>query len=186
MDDYAENPVAQQLSQLSGVGQVLVGGQQTPAIRVQVDPATLASMGMTLEDVRNVLANATVDNPKGTISGKQQSYTIYANDQLTKAEPYNNIIIGYRIWPRMERAKSSDQPERFRLRRIEISGRAERRTLRASFRRVVRFSGPWSRRFGLVLVEAGLEHPLQGVLDAPVSAHRLSEACRAERGRGEI
>ena len=96
VDDYAENLVAQQLSQLQGVGQVLVGGQQTPAIRVQVDPAKLASMGMTLEDVRTVLTNATVDNPKGSIDGPQQSFTIYANDQLTKAAPYNNIIIGYR------------------------------------------------------------------------------------------
>ncbi len=96
VDDYAENLVAQQLSQLQGVGQVLVGGQQTPAIRVQVDPARLASMGMTLEDVRTVLTSATVDDPKGSINGSQRSYTIYANDQLTKAEPYNNIIIGYR------------------------------------------------------------------------------------------
>jgi hydrophobe/amphiphile efflux-1 (HAE1) family protein len=96
VDAYAENLVAQQLSQVSGVGQVLVGGQQTPAIRVQVDPGKLASMGLTLEDVRNVLVNATVDNPKGSIDGSTQSYTVYANDQLTKAEPYNNIIIGYR------------------------------------------------------------------------------------------
>jgi hydrophobe/amphiphile efflux-1 (HAE1) family protein len=88
--------VAQQLSQLTGVGQVLVGGQQTPAIRVQVDPAKLASMGMTMEDVRNVLTNATVDDPKGSINGPQRSYTIYANDQLTKADPYNGIIVGYR------------------------------------------------------------------------------------------
>src|ERR1700759_3086788 len=96
VDDYAENLVAQQLSQLEGVGQVLVGGQQTPAIRVQVAPAKLASMGMTLEDVRTVLTNATVDDPKGSVNGSQQAYTIYANDQLTKADPYNNIIIGYR------------------------------------------------------------------------------------------
>jgi hydrophobe/amphiphile efflux-1 (HAE1) family protein len=96
VDNYAENIVEQQLSQLPGVGQVLVGGQQTPAIRVQVDPARLANMGLTLEDVRTVLTNATVDNPKGSIDGPHQSYTIYANDQLTTAEPYNNIIIGYR------------------------------------------------------------------------------------------
>jgi hydrophobe/amphiphile efflux-1 (HAE1) family protein len=96
VDNYAENVVEQQLSQLPGVGQVLVGGQQTPAIRVQVDPARLASMGMTLDDVRSVLSNVTVDNPKGSIDGPDQSYTIYANDQLTKAAPYNNVIIGYR------------------------------------------------------------------------------------------
>ena len=96
VDSYAENLVAQQVSQLPGVGQVLVGGQQTPAIRVQIDPAKLASMGLTLEDVRSVLANVTVDNPKGSIDGPRQSFTIYANDQLTTAAPYNNVIIGYR------------------------------------------------------------------------------------------
>ncbi len=96
VDSYAENIVEQQLSQLPGVGQVLVGGQQTPAIRVQVDPARLAGMGLTMEDVRTVLTNATVDNPKGSIDGPQQSFTIYANDQLTQAKPYNDVIIAYR------------------------------------------------------------------------------------------
>ncbi|HYZ24152.1 MAG TPA: efflux RND transporter permease subunit [Rhodopila sp.] len=96
VDNIAENLVAQQISQLSGVGQVLVGGQQTPAIRVQVDPARLANMGMTLEDLRQVLTNVTVDNPKGSINGPDRAYTIYANDQLTQAEPYNNLIIAYR------------------------------------------------------------------------------------------
>src|ERR1700733_482171 len=96
VDSYAENIVEQQLSQLPGVGQVLVGGMQTPAIRIQVDPARLANMGLTLEDVRTVLTNATVDNPKGSIDGPHQSFTVYANDQMTTAEPYNNIIIGYR------------------------------------------------------------------------------------------
>jgi hydrophobe/amphiphile efflux-1 (HAE1) family protein len=96
VDDYAENIIEQQISQLPGVGQVLIAGQQTPAIRVQIDPARLASMGLTLEDIRNVLTNVTVDNPKGSIDGPQQSYTVYANDQLTTAEPYNNVIIGYR------------------------------------------------------------------------------------------
>jgi hydrophobe/amphiphile efflux-1 (HAE1) family protein len=96
VDNYAENLVEQQLSQLPGVGQVLVGGQQTPSIRVQVDPARLASMGMTMEDVRNVLTNVTVDDPKGSIDGPHQSFTVYANDQLTTAAPYNDVIIGYR------------------------------------------------------------------------------------------
>ncbi len=96
VDDYAENLVEQQISQLPGVGQVLVGGQQTPAIRVQVDPARLAAMGMTLEDVHTALTNITVDNPKGSIDGPNRSYAIYANDQLVKAEPYNDVIIGYR------------------------------------------------------------------------------------------
>jgi hydrophobe/amphiphile efflux-1 (HAE1) family protein len=96
VDSYAENVVEQQISQLPGVGQVLVGGQQTPAIRVQVDPARLAEMGLTLEDVRSVLTSATVDDPKGSVDGPDRSFTIYANDQLTRAAPYNNVIIGYR------------------------------------------------------------------------------------------
>ena len=96
VDNYAENIVEQQISQLPGVGQVLVGGQQTPSIRVQVDPARLAAMGLTLEDVRTVLTNVTVDNPKGSIDGPNRSYTIYNNDQLTTAAPYNNVIIAYR------------------------------------------------------------------------------------------
>ena len=96
VDSYAENVVEQQVSQLPGVGQVLVGGQQTPAIRVQVDPAKLSSMGMTMEDVRTVLNTTTVDQPKGSIDGPDQSYTVYANDQLTSADPYNSVIIGYR------------------------------------------------------------------------------------------
>src|SRR4051794_22541519 len=96
VDSYAENVVEHQLSQLPGVGQVLVGGQQTPAIRVQVDPARLANMGLTMEDVRSVLTATTVDNPKGSIDGPDQSYTVYANDQLTQAKPYNDVIIGYR------------------------------------------------------------------------------------------
>jgi hydrophobe/amphiphile efflux-1 (HAE1) family protein len=96
VDNYAENLVEQQISQLPGVGQVLVGGQQTPSIRVQVDPAKLASMGLTMDDVRTVLSTVTVDNPKGSIDGPNQSYTLYANDQLTTAEPYNDVIIGYR------------------------------------------------------------------------------------------
>ena len=96
VDSFAENVLAQQLSQVSGVAQVLVGGQQTPAIRVQVDPARLAGMGMTLEDLRTTLSQATSDEPKGSIDGPQQSYTVYANDQRTTAEEFNKAIIGYR------------------------------------------------------------------------------------------
>ena len=96
VDDHAENILAQHLSKLSGVAQVLVGGQQKPAIRVQVDPAKLAYMGLTLEDVRNVLLNASVNSPKGSIDGPDKSYTIYDNDQLTDSAPYNNIVVAYK------------------------------------------------------------------------------------------
>ncbi len=96
VDDYAENVLSQQLSQISGVSQVLVGGQQKPAIRVQIDPARIANMGLTLEDVRSVLSEATVNGPKGSIDGPHQSFTILDNDQLTTPEPYNKIIVSYR------------------------------------------------------------------------------------------
>ena len=96
VDDFAENIVAQQISQVSGVAQVQIGGQQRPAIRVQIDPARLTARGLTLEDVRSALSNATTDAAKGTVLGREQSFTIAANDQLTTAEPYNNVIIAYR------------------------------------------------------------------------------------------
>src|SRR5579862_1094345 len=96
VDDFAENVVAQQISQIAGVSQVLIGGQQRPAIRVQVDPAKLQAKQITLEDVRTALANATSDAAKGTLLGKDQSFTIAANDQLTEAEAYNNVILSYR------------------------------------------------------------------------------------------
>ena len=96
VDDFAENVVAQQISQISGVAQVIIGGQQRPAIRVQVDPAKLTARQLTLEDVRNALTNATTDAAKGTLLGKQQSFTIGTNDQLTEPEDYNKVIISYR------------------------------------------------------------------------------------------
>jgi hydrophobe/amphiphile efflux-1 (HAE1) family protein len=96
VDDYAENMLALQISQMQGVAQVLVGGQSTPAVRVQIDPAKLSATGLTLQDVQAVIAEATVDASKGTIRGQTLSYSIYDNDQLTTAEPYNDIIIAFR------------------------------------------------------------------------------------------
>jgi len=96
VSDYGTNVVAQQISQLSGVAQVDVMGEQKPAVRVQVDPAKLASLGLSLDDVRGVIASATVNSPKGSINGTTQSLSIYANDQLLKAEPYNDLILAYR------------------------------------------------------------------------------------------
>ncbi len=96
VDDFAENVVAEQISQIPGVSQVQIGGQQRPAIRVQIDPAKLTGRGLTLEDVRAALATTTTDAPKGTLIGRQQSFTIYANDQLTEPEPFNDAIIAFR------------------------------------------------------------------------------------------
>jgi multidrug efflux pump len=96
VDDFAENVLAQQISQISGVALVNIGGQQKPSIRVQVDPAKLQARGLTLEDVRGVLATATVDAAKGAVNGALQTFTISTNDQLTQPEEYDDVIIGYR------------------------------------------------------------------------------------------
>ena len=65
VDDYAETVIAQQLSQLPGIAQVTVGGQQKPAVRVQIDPLKLAAVGLQLEDVANLITTATVDLAPG-------------------------------------------------------------------------------------------------------------------------
>src|SRR4051794_10962455 len=96
VDDYAENILAQHISQIAGVAQVTIGGQQKPAVRVQVDPAKIASLGMSLEDLRTVLVNATTDRPKGTIDGPNRSFPIYDNGQELKAAPWNDVIVAYR------------------------------------------------------------------------------------------
>jgi hydrophobe/amphiphile efflux-1 (HAE1) family protein len=96
VDDFADTVVAQQISQISGVAQVIIGGEQKPAVRVQIDPAKLETRGLTLEDVRQVLAVANTDSSKGSINSDRQSFTIAANDQLVNADEYNDIIIAYR------------------------------------------------------------------------------------------
>ena len=96
VDDNADTKLAQQISQISGVGQVSIGGEQKPAIRIQLDPAKLVAKNISLEDVRAQLAITTVNTPKGSIDGEVRSYTIYANDQLTAADAWNDVIIAYR------------------------------------------------------------------------------------------
>ncbi|MGO8955201.1 MAG: efflux RND transporter permease subunit [Rhodomicrobium sp.] len=95
-DDYAENILTQQISQIHGVSFVYVGGQQKPSVRVQVDPEKLATRNLTLEDVRSVLGNITADAAKGTINGAVQSFTVAANDQIMKPADYDNIILAYK------------------------------------------------------------------------------------------
>ncbi len=96
VDAYAENILLQKISQISGVGLVGIGGQQKPAVRVQVDPQALAARGIGLEDVRNVIAQANVDLPKGTLNSPRQSYTLNTNDQILNPEGYNDLIVAYR------------------------------------------------------------------------------------------
>jgi hydrophobic/amphiphilic exporter-1 (mainly G- bacteria), HAE1 family len=96
VDDYAENILVQQMSRIPGVAQVVVGGQQKPAIRVEVDPAKMANMGVQLSDVESVIQTATVDAAKGSINGTMHSFAIYDNDQLVSAAPWNDVIVAYR------------------------------------------------------------------------------------------
>ena len=96
VNDYADSILAQKLSQMPGVALVTIGGEQKPAIRVQVNPAKLAAAGIDLEQVRTALANATVNQPKGVLYGRQQSYTLATNDQLLKTQGYDDLIIAYR------------------------------------------------------------------------------------------
>ena len=96
VDDQADTKLAQQISQMSGVGLVTIGGEQKPSIRVQIDPAKLVAKNLSLEEVRSQLAITTVNTPKGNVDGPVRSYTIYANDQLTIADAWNDVIVAYR------------------------------------------------------------------------------------------
>jgi multidrug efflux pump subunit AcrB len=96
VDDYADNIVAQQISQVPGVALVGIGGEQKPSIRVQIDPARLSATGLTLEDVRTMLTVTTTTAAKGTLNGAARSFTIAANDQMMQAGQYDEVILAYR------------------------------------------------------------------------------------------
>jgi hydrophobe/amphiphile efflux-1 (HAE1) family protein len=96
VSDYADSILVQKLSQMPGVGLVSVGGEQDPAIRVQVNPAQLAAAGLDLESVRTALANSTVNQPKGTLYGGQHAFSLLTNDQLTTASGFDDYILAYR------------------------------------------------------------------------------------------
>ncbi len=96
VDDYATTILAHKLSAVSGVSEVDVAGQQTYAVRVQVDPEALAARGIGLEDVRNALIATSTDQPKGNLEGAHQSFTLDTNDQLFDAAAFNQVIVAYR------------------------------------------------------------------------------------------
>jgi len=95
VDDYADSIVAQKISQVSGVGLVTINGGQKPAVRVQVDPEALAGTGLTLEDVRQALVAANVNQPKGNLDGPRQDYALATNDQIYKADGFRPLVIAY-------------------------------------------------------------------------------------------
>jgi len=96
VDDYAENIMLQRLSQVSGVGLVTIGGQQQPAMRVELDPSKLAAIGLTIEDARQAILQGTTITSKGVLQGPQKALALQANDQLMQTEDYDQVVIGYR------------------------------------------------------------------------------------------
>ena len=96
VNDYAELVLAQQISQLPGVAQVVVYGAQRFAVRVQVDPVAAAQRNISLDDVRNVVAKANSNSPVGTLVGPRQNFTLTATGAMTKAEEYRKVVVAYR------------------------------------------------------------------------------------------
>jgi len=96
MYDVASTVVAQKLSQVRGVGQVTVGGSSLPAVRAELNPATLNAYGIGLSDVRNALAAANANRPKGLVEDGERVWWIYANDQARSAAEYLPLIVAYR------------------------------------------------------------------------------------------
>jgi multidrug efflux pump len=96
VEDLADTRLAQKISQLPGVGLVSISGGQKPAVRIQANPGALASYGLTLGDVRTVVAQANVNQAKGSFDGKRQAFSIGANDQLLTSAEYKPLIIAYK------------------------------------------------------------------------------------------
>ena len=94
--DSADTLLGQQLSQISGVGEVELGGSALPAVRVELEPGKLASYGIGLEDVRAALAAANANAPKGYFDVGPQRYQLYTNDQAVDAAQYKDLVIAYR------------------------------------------------------------------------------------------
>ncbi|MDB6049161.1 MAG: mdtC 1 [Pseudomonas sp.] len=96
LDLYADNYMAQQLSQMPGVGLIDFHGEQKPAVRVQIDPDALAARGLTLEDVRSIIGVSTLDQPKGSLDGQYRSITLGATDQLLDPKGYREQVVAYK------------------------------------------------------------------------------------------
>ncbi|MCU1341576.1 MAG: acriflavin resistance protein, partial [Candidatus Acidoferrum typicum] len=93
--DEASTVIQQKLSQIQGVGQVTVGGGALPSVRVEVNPTQLNSKGLTLQNVQSVLSLQNADQPAGQISDNLVTADIVTNDQISRAEDYKPLVIGY-------------------------------------------------------------------------------------------
>jgi HAE1 family hydrophobic/amphiphilic exporter-1 len=96
VNEYGEITLAQQISQLPGVAQVLIYGAQKFAVRVQVDPVAAAARNISLEDIRSVVTKTNSNTPVGTLNGPKQSVTLTASAAMTKAEEYRKVVVAYR------------------------------------------------------------------------------------------
>ncbi len=96
VNEYAETMMAQRLSTISGVAQVLVYGSQQYAVRVQVDPKSLAARGIGIDEIERALATHNVNLPTGTLSGPNRAVAVMADGQLTDARAFNNVVVAYR------------------------------------------------------------------------------------------
>jgi HAE1 family hydrophobic/amphiphilic exporter-1 len=96
VNEYADTSLAQRLSTISGVAQVLVTGEQKYAVRAQMDPSALASRGIGIDDVATALQRGNTNLPVGTLYGIHQNLTVQANGQLMNAEAYRQLIVAYR------------------------------------------------------------------------------------------
>src|SRR6202166_4590787 len=96
VEDLADTRLAPKISQLPGVGLVSISGGHKPAVRIQVNPTTLASYGLNLEDLRNAIIAANANQAKGNFDGPRQAYQIGANDQLLSSSDYANLVVAYK------------------------------------------------------------------------------------------
>src|SRR5213078_111175 len=96
VQNLVDTRLAQKISQVSGVGLVTLSGGQRPAVRVQVNPKAAAARGLSMEDIRNAVNAANVNQAKGSFDGPSRAYTIDANDQLRSPLEYANIVIAFK------------------------------------------------------------------------------------------
>ena len=95
VDNFADVILSQQISKMAGVGLVTIGGTQKPAVRIALDPRKVAARGIQFDNIGSQIIAATTNQPKGAITGSSQQLTVYANDQILDAAPWNNLVVGY-------------------------------------------------------------------------------------------
>jgi multidrug efflux pump len=96
LETLANTRLAEKISEVSGVGLVTESGGNQPAVRIEVNPLALAAYGLSIDNIRTIIGNLNVNTPKGSFSGPAQSYTINANDQITAASQYENLVVAYK------------------------------------------------------------------------------------------